>query len=145
MVKAFRCTCGWRCFKPRISSRKKFEGQIGVQAADNVNLRGAFAHALCGALVHFFQRIGVCAGGIRIAAKGAELAMSHANVGGIDVAIHVVIGDVAVALFADVIGQPADRQQVWSFVQSDAVVEGTGARRRRPCRRWVLSCCVSDC
>ena len=95
-----------------------------MQAADNVNFRGAFANALCRALVHFLERIGVRAGSFGIAAEGAEFAMRDADVRGIDVAIDVVIGDVAVALFADVIGEPADREKIGSFVESDAVVKG---------------------
>ncbi len=50
--------------------------------------------------------------------------MRDANVRGIDVAIHVVIGHVAVALFADVIREPADREKIGGSVESDAVVKG---------------------
>ena len=49
--------------------------------------------------------------------------MGHADVGGIDVAVDVVIGDVAVALFADVIGQPADSEQIGRAVERHAIVE----------------------
>src|SRR6266852_1375520 len=84
------------------------EGQIGVQTADDVEFRGAFADALLGALVNFLQGKGVGARGARIASEGAELAMRHANVGGVDVAIDVEIGDVAMALLADVVGKPSD-------------------------------------
>ena len=50
--------------------------------------------------------------------------MGNANIGGIDVAIDVVIGDVAVFFLADVVGEPAYREQVGGAVESDAVVEG---------------------
>jgi hypothetical protein len=38
--------------------------------------------------------------------------MRHADVGRIDVTVDVEIGDVAVLFFADVVGEPADREQV---------------------------------
>ena len=79
-----------------------------MEAAHNVKLRGAFTHTLSGALVHFFQCESVGARGSRIAPEGAQLTMGDANVGGIDVAIDVVIGDVAVTLFPNEIGEPAD-------------------------------------
>ncbi len=48
------------------------EREIGMQAADEVKLRGAFAQALLGALPNLFERERVCAGRIRAAAKGAR-------------------------------------------------------------------------
>ena len=48
--------------------------------------------------------------------------MRHADVGGIDVAVDVEIADVAVALFADVIGEPADGEQVVRLEEREAVV-----------------------
>jgi hypothetical protein len=88
--------------------QKVFEGQIGVQAANHVKFGGAFAHALLGALPDFFEGEGVGARGVGIAAEGAEFAMGHANVGGIDVAIDVEVADVAVALLANVLAsQPS--------------------------------------
>ena len=73
---------------------------------------GAFADALLGACVNLFQGEGVSAGGIGIAAEGAKLAMGDADVGRIDVAIDVVVGDVAVAPFADLIREPADGKEI---------------------------------
>ena len=101
---------------------KIFERQIGMQAADHVKFRGAFAHALLGALPDFFEREGVGAGRIGAAAEGAELAMRDADVGGIDVAIDVEVADVAVALLANVVGEPAEGQQVGRAVEREAVV-----------------------
>ena len=71
--------------------QKIFEGQIGMQAADHVKFGGAFAHALFGALINFFERESVRAGRVGVAAKGAQLAVRDADVGGIDVAIDVEI------------------------------------------------------
>jgi len=112
---------------------EKVEGEIGMQATDNVEFRGAFAHALIGSFVHFVEREGVRAGGSGIASKRAELAMRHANVGGIDVAIDVVIGDVAVAFFANEIGEPADGQEI------GRVVEATPSSKERRAPSSTLS------
>src|SRR6476661_1747763 len=78
------------------------KGEIGMQTANDVEFGGAFAHALFGALVDFFESERVSAGNVGIAAEGAQFAMRDAYVGGVDVAIDVEVGDVAVALFANV-------------------------------------------
>src|SRR5256885_16388282 len=83
------------------------EGQIGMQAANDMEFGGAFADALLGALVNLFQGKGIRAGGARIASEGTEFAMSDADIGGIDVTIDIVVGDIPVALFPYVIGEPA--------------------------------------
>ncbi len=80
---------GAALFQAAHQVQKIFKRQIGMQAADHVEFRGAFAHALFGALVNFFERERVGARRVGIAAKGAQLAMRDADVGGIDVAIHV--------------------------------------------------------
>ena len=49
--------------------------------------------------------------------------MRHADVGRIDVPVDVEVADVAVALLADVVGEPADGQQVGRAIEGDAVVE----------------------
>jgi hypothetical protein len=49
--------------------------------------------------------------------------MGYANVRGIDVAIDVVIGDVAMFFFTDVIGEPAYCEQVGGAIESNPVVE----------------------
>src|SRR5579863_3385766 len=86
-----------------------------------MEFRGAFAQTLFGALPDLFEGKSVSAGRLRTAAEGAEFAMRHANVGGIDVPIDVEVADVAVALFAGVIRQPAQGQQVGRAIKSDAV------------------------
>ncbi len=80
------------------------ERKIGMQAAYDVKFGGAFGYAVGGAGPDFFLAEGVGAGGVFVAAESAEAAVGDADVCGIDVAIDVVIADVAVALFADVIG-----------------------------------------
>src|SRR5712692_4094196 len=86
------------------------ERQVRVQAADQVKLGGAFADALLGARKDLFERKGVRAGSIGAAAESAQPAMRHADVGGVDVAVDVEVADVAVALLADVVVQPAHGQ-----------------------------------
>jgi hypothetical protein len=49
--------------------------------------------------------------------------VGYANVGGIDVAVDVVIGHVAVFLLADVIGEPTHGEQVGGAIKLDAVAE----------------------
>ncbi len=100
-----------------------------MQPADHVEFGGALAHALFGALVDFFQREIVCAGSVRIAAKGAQLAMRDANIGGIDVAIHVKKAGVAVPLFAHGIREPTEREQVRRAVKRDTVVHAQALAR----------------
>src|SRR5271163_317164 len=92
-----------------------------MQAADDVEFRGAFRDAFACALPHFIQSECVGAGRIGGASKGAELAMRHADIGGIDVAIDVEIGDVAVAFFADVIREPAYSEKIVRFIEREAI------------------------
>ncbi len=112
---------GTALFQTSDELEKVVKGQIRVQPADDMKLRGALAHALLRSPVNLLERVRVRAGRIRVAAKGAQLAMGNADVRGIDVAVHVVVGDVAVTLFAHVIRQPADTQQVRRTVERDAV------------------------
>ena len=92
--------------------QKIFERQIGMQSANNVEFGCAFANALLGALINFFEGVSVGARRVGVAAERTQLAMRHADVGRIDVTVDVEIGDVAVLFFADVVGEPADREQV---------------------------------
>ena len=80
--------------------------------------------ALPGALPDFFERIGVRAAGIFVAPKRAQLAMRAADVGGIDVPVDVEVADVAVALFAHIIRQPANGQQIARGIEREAVLGG---------------------
>jgi hypothetical protein len=47
--------------------------------------------------------------------------MRHADVGRIDVTVDVEIGDVAMFLFADVVGEPADGEQVRRTIEFNAI------------------------
>src|ERR1700758_352789 len=88
-----------------------------------MKFRGAFTPTLFGALPDLFEGKCVSAGRVRAAAEGTEFAMRHANVGRIDVPVDVEVADVAVALFADVVRQPAKGQQIGRAVKRDAVFE----------------------
>src|SRR5579875_2247962 len=89
-----------------------------------MKLRGALGDALRGAAPDFVQRISVRALHVFIPAKGAEFAMCAADVRRIDVPVDVEIADIAVELFADVIRQPADGQQIVRGVERQAVFGG---------------------
>ena len=121
MVKALMCTLGKRCLRPRIEIEEKLKRQIGVQAADNVKLRDGFGIAGRGGFPCFFESHGVAGGVAFFAAEGAELAGGDAHVGGVDVAIDVEVGHVAMQPLAHMVGQPAHGQHV-------------AASRRGPCR-----------
>ncbi len=69
-----------------------------------------------------FEGHGVAGGVALFAAEGAELAGRHADVGGVDVAIDVEVGHVAVHPLAHVVGQPAHGQHVVRAIEREAVV-----------------------
>ena len=98
------------------------ERQIRMQAADNMKFRGPFAHTLRSPFVDFFQRKRVSAGSAWIPPEGAKFAVRDAHVGGVDVAIHVVIGDVAVTLLAHIVGKPAYGEKVGCFKKRHALI-----------------------
>ncbi len=93
MVKAFRWTCGKRCFEAAQHLAIPIEGQFRVQAADDVELGDRFAPAFAGAMPDFLKRHGVGFGIFGALAEGAKAATGHADVGGIDVAVDVEVGD----------------------------------------------------
>ena len=92
-----------------------------MQSTDEMKFRGACADTLFAALPDFIERVSVSARRIGIAAKRAEAAMSDANICGIDVAIDVVIANVAVLFFANKICEPTDGEKIGRTVESDAV------------------------
>ena len=72
----------------------------------------------------FFERHGVRLGIALLLAEGAQLATGDADIGGIDVAVDVEISLIAVEALADLVGQPADAQQIGSAVNGQAVLIG---------------------
>ena len=96
--------------------------KIGMQSADDVEFGdGLGVSGGCG-LESFFQRHGVGAGRVFLAAEGAQTAGGHADVGRIDVAVDVEVGLVAVHAFAHVVGQPADGEDVAGAVEREGVL-----------------------
>ena len=75
----------------------------------------------CG-LESFFQRHGVGAGRVFLAAEGAEPAGGDADVGRIDVAVDVEVGLVAVHALAHVIGEPSDGEDVAGAIEGKRVL-----------------------
>jgi hypothetical protein len=58
-----------------------------------------------------------------LASEGAQLAGRHANIGGVDVPVHVEVRYVAMHPLAHMVGQPAHGQHVRRSVKHNAVVE----------------------
>src|SRR5580692_6124893 len=98
------------------------ESQVRMQAADDVKFRCTFSNALFRAFINLFEGERVSAGSVRITTEGAKFAMRYADVRRIDVAIDVVIGDIAVALLTHVVRQPSDRKKIGGTIQRDAVL-----------------------
>ncbi len=105
---------------------KILEGQIGMQAADDVKLGDGLGVSRGGSFKSLIERHSVGAGRVSLAAEGAQAAGRYANVGGVDVAIDVEIRLIAMHALTDVIGHPAHSENV------AGAVEGKGVRRVEP-------------
>ena len=84
MVNALRCTCGKRCFRPGAEIEEILKRQVGMQSADNVELRDRLGVSGSRGLERFFESHGVGAGRIFLAAKSAQSAGRHTNIRRID-------------------------------------------------------------
>src|SRR6185436_14675159 len=71
-----------------------------------------------------FKRHGVGFGVAHALAESAQAATGHAYIGGIDVAVHVEVGGVAVEPLANQVGQPAGGQNIGGAVECYSVVKG---------------------
>ena len=100
------------------------EGERGVETADNVEFRDGFRPAFAGDLPGLFVRHGVAVGIADLFTEGTELALSDANVGGVDVTVDVVVSIVAVDALADDVGHVADGEDVGGAVHRHAVFKG---------------------
>ena len=105
-------TFGKTLFEAADQIEEELERKIGVQAADDVKLGNRLRVAGSRGFPGLVEGHGVTGGVALFAAKGAELAGGDADVGGVDVAIDVEVGEVAVHPLADVVGQPADCQNI---------------------------------
>ena len=108
------------------------EGQAGMQAIDDVDLRrwvtGVEARAQ--AAPGLIQRHGVRAGILRPAAsERAEAATRHADVGRVDVQVAVEVGALAVQPFAHLVGKLSHREQVRMARERHAIIETQGHAR----------------
>ena len=100
------------------------ERQIGMQAVDHVDFGEWLARALAQLVEHLLERHQVRVGIARLEArKRAEQARRHADVGGFEAQIEVVVRQRAVAPLALAIGKPAQGVQIRRFKQPHAVVE----------------------
>ena len=99
------------------------EGQLGMQAAHDVELGDRLRITFAGALPDLFERHGVRLGIASVLAECAEAATGDADIGRIDMAVHVEIGSVAVQALADQVGQVTDGKDVTGAIKRDAVLE----------------------
>src|SRR5512144_2349275 len=97
--------------QPAESFAVPVERQLGVQTADNVKLRDRFTPAAPSRLPHLFERHGVRPLVLHSLSEGTEAAACDANVGGIDVAVDVEVGDVAVTPLADEVGHVTESKE----------------------------------
>src|SRR5471030_836225 len=99
------------------------QGQLGMQAADNVKLRDRLAPAFPRLLPHLFERHGIGLGIPHPLAERAQPATGHAHVRRVDVPVHVEVSGVPVQPLANQVGQVSQRQNVAAAVERQAIVE----------------------
>ena len=107
-----------------------------MQAAHDVKFRHRFAVAFARALPDFLERHGV---GLRVAhalAESAQAATGHAHVGGVDVAVDVEVGGVAVQPLAHQVGQVAHAQNVGRPVERDSLFQAQALAGRDLSGNW---------
>ena len=98
-------------------------GEVGMQAADDVHLRGAGLHCQARLAPDVLKCARV---GLVVALPGvevAELAGQGADVGVVEVTVDVVVGDVAGETLAERVGELAHPPQVVRPIQRQAVVD----------------------
>src|SRR5208337_3023843 len=98
------------------------ERQVGMKPANDVEFRDRLGVSASGSCEGFFERHGVGAGRVLLAAKRTEAAGGDADVRGIDVAVYVEIRLVAVEALAHGIRYPADCENVARAIKSQSVV-----------------------
>ena len=83
-----------------------------MQSADNVKFRDRFGVTRRSRLKCFFERHRIGTRCVFLSTERAQAARRDADIGGINVAIDVEVSLIAVHALANVIGQPADGQNV---------------------------------
>ena len=96
--------------------------QVGMQSADDVKFGDRLGVSGSRGFERLFERHGVGAGRVFLAAEGAQAAGGHANVRRIDVAVDVEIRLVAVHALAHGVGHPAHGENVAGAVEGERVV-----------------------
>ncbi len=96
---------------------KILEWKIGMQAADNVKLRNGLGVARSCRLESFFQRHGIGARSVLLAAESTQPAGGHAYVGWVQMAVDIEICLVAMHALANMVGHPAYRQNIAGTVK----------------------------
>src|SRR5215472_13395983 len=79
--------------------------QVRVQPADNMKFGHCFRPAFAGNAEGLFQGHSVSATGVWLASKGAQAATGYADVGGVDVTVHVEVCAPTVQFFAHMVGE----------------------------------------
>ena len=98
-------------------------GKIGVESADDVELRPTGREVANRLFENLLERIGPCAGLAHVAAvKRAELAGVDADVGVIDVAVDVVIRVAPVQPLAHRVSHLPQRENVRRSIQFQCVI-----------------------
>ena len=126
---------GETLFEAADEIEEELERQIGVQAADDVEFGDGFGVAGSRGLPRLIESHGVTGGVALFAAEGAKLAGRHAHIGGVDVAIDVEVGHVAVHPLAHMVGQPAHGKHVAGAIENQAVVRTEPLPGPSPWRR----------
>src|SRR5215470_17574759 len=121
--KSFEMYVRMALFQAANQFQEIFEWKIRMQAAHDMKFRRALTDAFVGALIDFLECVSVRAGRVRIATEGTELAVCNADIRRVNVAVDVVIRDIAVFFFADVVGEPPYSEQIRRAVKLDAIVK----------------------
>ncbi len=98
-------------------------GQLMMQAANDVQLRGAAALGLGGTLEDLLIAHDVALLALQVGPEGAEGAAVDTDIGRVEVGVDVVVGEVAVLALADEIGQFTKREQVRGIVEVNTLFE----------------------
>ncbi len=107
-----------------------------MQTANDVKLRHRLAVPAGRGLPRLLERHGVGPSCVFLTAKGTQPAGRDADIGRIDMPVHVEIGDIAVHSLAHQVGQPADTQNVPRAIQCDAIVEAEALFRHHFVGDW---------
>ncbi len=93
-----------------------------MQSADDVKFGDGLGVTGSRGLEGLFERHGVGAGRVFLAAEGAQAAGGHADIRRIDMAVDVEISLVAVHALAHEVGHPAHGENVAGAVEGEGVV-----------------------